>query len=68
MLAGRIDERLFQGDSTLVHVTLNAGSAVAVRRPASRSDGALLPDVGRDTLLVVHADDTIVVPKVESSK
>jgi putative spermidine/putrescine transport system ATP-binding protein len=68
VLTGRIAERLFQGDSTLIHVVLGTGETVAIRKQASRDHAELLPDVGEDVCLVLHVEDTIVVPRVDPAK
>jgi putative spermidine/putrescine transport system ATP-binding protein len=65
---GRITERLFQGDSTLVHVLMSTGETVAVRRATGRSDAEPLPEAGKDIHLVIHMEDTIVVPSTEPEK
>jgi putative spermidine/putrescine transport system ATP-binding protein len=60
---GRVREVVYQGDSVLVSVQLEAGTLVNLRKPSDRSSLNQLPANGDAVVLGVHAEDTLVVPE-----
>ena len=61
VLRGRVDELVYQGESTLFYVELPGGARIAARQAASASAPAL-PGVGGEVALALAPADTILVP------
>ncbi|HEV8306940.1 MAG TPA: ABC transporter ATP-binding protein [Methylomirabilota bacterium] len=60
-LEGTVKERVYQGESFLLHVTLGDGTELAVRSPSRRETVAAVPEPGGRIRLGLHLADTIVV-------
>jgi putative spermidine/putrescine transport system ATP-binding protein len=61
VLDGTVKEVVYQGESSLVYVTLAGGSEVALRR-AARSNDATLAEVGSPIRLGLAPSDAVIVP------
>ena len=58
---GTVTEVVYQGESSLVYVTLDTGGEIAVRRPA-RSADATIAEPGRPIRLGLAPADAVIVP------
>jgi putative spermidine/putrescine transport system ATP-binding protein len=61
LLSGHLKELVYQGDSSLLYVTLIGGHEVAVRQPMNRAAETAL-SVGAPITLGLAPEDTILVP------
>jgi putative spermidine/putrescine transport system ATP-binding protein len=61
LFEGRAKEIVYQGESTLLYVTLADGTEIAVRQPAT-SAGPSLPAVGQPVRLALAPADSSLVP------
>ncbi len=65
-LDGTVKERVYQGESVLLYVTLADGTELAVRSPSRRETLAAVPEPGGRIRLGLHPADTVVVPEDRS--
>jgi putative spermidine/putrescine transport system ATP-binding protein len=63
LLKGRVSERVYQGESVLLFVELDGGAMVGMRRPTRADSLDALPGAGEETVLALHPDNTIIVPR-----
>ena len=61
VLEGTVKEVVYQGESSLVFVTLAGGSVVVIRR-AARSNDATLSEIGSPIRLGLAPSDAVIVP------
>jgi putative spermidine/putrescine transport system ATP-binding protein len=64
VFAGEVKELVYQGESSLLYVSLADGQPIAIRQPAGRTQPA--PQPGAPILLGLAPGDTIIVPAAEA--
>jgi putative spermidine/putrescine transport system ATP-binding protein len=65
VFAGQVKELVYQGESSLIYVSLADGQPIAIRQPAGSTQRAL-PPAGAPIMLGLAPADTIVVPPDET--
>jgi putative spermidine/putrescine transport system ATP-binding protein len=65
VFTGEVKELVYQGESSLLYVSLPGGEPIAVRHPAGSTERAL-PPPGAPITLGLAPDDTIIVPEDEA--
>ena len=65
VFAGQVKELVYQGESSLLYVSLPGGEPIAVRHPAGSTERAL-PPLGAPITLGLAPGDTIIVPADEA--
>jgi putative spermidine/putrescine transport system ATP-binding protein len=63
LLAGRVIDTVYQGDSLKVIVALPDGQELALRQPTHHAARGRVPAPGAPITLALHREDTIVVPR-----
>jgi putative spermidine/putrescine transport system ATP-binding protein len=64
ILRGHVGSTIYQGDTVLMEVVIQAGlPPITLRRTSSNANMAGLPQSGAPIIVGLHIDDTIVVPK-----
>jgi putative spermidine/putrescine transport system ATP-binding protein len=65
VFAGQVKELVYQGESSLLYVSLPGGEPIAVRHPAGSTERPL-PPIGAPIKLGLAPGDTIIVPAEEA--
>lgn len=63
LLAGRVTDAVYQGESLKVIVALANGQELALRQPLHHAARGRVPAPGEPIILGLHPEDTIVVPR-----
>ena len=64
VFSGQVKEFVYQGESSLIYVSLADGQPIAIRQPARSAERAALP--GAPITLGLAPADTIIVPSEET--
>ena len=59
---GTVEEVVYQGESFVAYVTLRDGTRVSMRGISQRDSLASLPSRGREVLLGLHREETVLIP------
>ena len=59
---GTVDEVVYQGESFVAYVTLRDGTRVSMRGISQRDSLASIPSRGREVLLGLHREETVLIP------
>ena len=62
---GTVQEVVYQGESFVAYVTLRDGTEVAMRGISQRESLASLPSRGREVLLGLHHEETVLIPDTD---
>src|SRR5213080_1150096 len=64
-LTGKVTDIVYQGESLRVFLQLADGTSLSLRQPSHYQASRLLPPVGGELAVILHPEDTIVVPKAQ---
>ncbi|TCT11107.1 ABC transporter ATP-binding protein [Paralcaligenes ureilyticus] len=62
-LPGRVTEIVYQGESLKIFLTLEDGTMISLRQASHHVAKSQIPPVGAQLMVLLHPEDTIVVPK-----
>jgi putative spermidine/putrescine transport system ATP-binding protein len=62
-LSGTVTDIVYQGESLRIFLTLDDGARLSLRQPSHHDAYRRIPPRGRSITVVLHPEDTIVVPK-----
>ncbi|WP_183753589.1 ABC transporter ATP-binding protein [Pseudochelatococcus contaminans] len=63
VLHATVKDTLYQGESIRVFITLDTGGELSLRLPSNHSGRRLLKQPGEPITVLLHPDDTVVVPQ-----
>jgi putative spermidine/putrescine transport system ATP-binding protein len=66
-LSGRVSETIYQGESNKIFIILDGGARVSLRQPCHFTGNERLPKAGDSVTVLLHVEDTIIVPVSEKS-
>jgi putative spermidine/putrescine transport system ATP-binding protein len=62
-ITGKVSDIVYQGESLRIFLELADGARLSLRQPSHYAAVQKIPPVGRDLIVMLHPEDTIVVPK-----
>jgi putative spermidine/putrescine transport system ATP-binding protein len=63
-LTGTVTDIVYQGESLRIFLTLPDGIALSLRQPSHYEAYRRIPPLGGNVTVILHPEDTIIVPKV----
>jgi putative spermidine/putrescine transport system ATP-binding protein len=67
-LTGKVTDIVYQGESLRIFLELPGGAQLSLRQPSHFAASQKIPPVGSEATVMLHPEDTIVVPKAGSTK